>query len=82
MLDISSFVLKFSKEKKKRRATLLYFIYTFFLFHVCAYNIIMFVVFKSDEEEKSNVTVLYLFKPQQQPCVTIFFLVHKPVKQS
>ena len=82
MLDISSFVLKFSKEKKKRRATLLYLIYTFFLIHICAYNIIMFVVFNSEDEEKSNVSVLYLFKPQQQLFVTNFFLIHKPVKQS
>jgi hypothetical protein len=80
MLDISSFVLKFSKVKKKRIATLLYFIFIFFLIHICAYNFIMFFVFKSEEEEKSNVTVLYLFKPLQQLCVTIFVLVHKPKK--
>jgi len=38
---------------------------------------ILSFVFKSEEEEKSNViTVLCLFQPQQQLFVNAFFLVH------
>jgi hypothetical protein len=46
-----------------------------YVWHTYAWYLIL-CFFKTEEEEKSNVTVLYLFQPQQHLFVNTFFFIY------